>query len=614
MPQIVKGINFLPQRRESRLLQYRRKEEQKQNLRINLVNLLISFLYYYELEICNKNYLFNGFVFTFVNIFMIYSFISVLGIFTVKKWIAAAVTGGLSTAVSLVNFYTVLFRNQPASPLDIHNIGTALDVLGSYKPGFHFTVVLTLLIFAASIFVILKLRKLEEDKKYTSRQYLTRILSTLGLTFVFFYVVFFAEHSVKPKLTLVWSWEESYHEYGYLASSQEMLAKSFNIVRKPDNYDEEALMAYAEKQADVPQKSERKPDIILVLNETFYDLEKVTDLDADREITPFINSLDNKIHGYSFVPGVGGGTNRSEYELLTSNTLNLMPGITPFSFLDLNGANSIVSFLEEAGYTTWASHCAPSLNYSRGNAYPKLGFDKSMFDVDFEERPQYEKRPYVTDEYMYNVLIDEYNNMDDGPRFMYTLTIQNHGGWDMNPAEADIVHAKTDFGEYDSEVDEYLSCIAMSDAAFEKLVNYFETVDRDVIICMVGDHAPSWINEIADDTEDKFENTLVCATPFVMWANFDLEAGDVGYTSLPYIAPLVLKNAGLNLSPFYEYMLEMYEKYPVVTANNYYTDNDNVMYSYTWDTCADEINMYFDMVYNNASSKANKIDGLFKRR
>jgi len=184
----------------------------------------------------------------------------------------------------------------------------------------------------------------------------------------------------------------------------------------------------------------------------------------------------------------------------------------------------------------------------------------------------------------------------------------------MNPPEEDTIHAKVDFGEYDSEVDEYLSCVSLSDSAFGKLVNYYKTVDRDVIICMVGDHAPSWVKDVQTPTEDKFENTLVCATPFVMWANFDLKSEDVGYTSLPYLVPILLKNAGINLSPFYEFMLNMYEKYPVISANNYYIDNENVMYSYSWENCPEEINTYFDMVYNNASNKVDRIDGLFKRR
>lgn len=609
MPKVVEKINFVPN--TGGIYEYSRREEIVNDLKIMSLNLLVSFLCYYQLEICNKNYLFNGFIFTFVNILMVYSFIEVLGMFTYKIWIAAVCVSALSTVFSIINFYTVLFRNQPASPLDIGNIKTAVDVLGSYKPGFNWTVVLTILLFALCVYVSLKMKKLERIKTYNIRQYIAKVLLVIFLTFGFYYCVFFAENSLKPKLTLVWSWEESYHEYGYLASSEEMLVKSFNVVRKPDNYDEEALKEYAKESKPALAKDVKKPDIILILNETFYDLSLVTDLKADKEIMPFIKNLDNKIHGYAFVPGVGGGTNRSEYELLSSNSLSLMPGITPFSFLDLNDAESIVSFLKDKGYETWASHAAPSLNYSRGIAYPKLGFDKIVFNEGFPYRMQYGKRPYSTDEQMYDKIVEDYKKMGDGPRFMYALTIQNHGGWDMNPPEEDTVRAKKDFGKIDSEIDEYLSCMALSDAAFSKLVNYYKTVDRDVIICMVGDHAPSWIEDVADETDDEFEKMKVCATPFVIWANYDIEDKNLGYTSLPFIVPTMLKNSGLKLSPFYDFMLKMQKKYPTIFASTYYTDSKNKMFSYETEEIPKEIKMYFDMVYNNASKKAGKVESIF---
>ena len=59
-------------------------------------------------------------------------------------------------------------------------------------------------------------------------------------------------------------------------------------------------------------------------------------------------------------------------------------------------------------------------------------------------------------------------------------------------------------------------------------------------------------------------------------------------------------------------MLKMYEKYPVISANNYYVDNNNNIYAYADENCPEEINMYFNMVYNSVGKKAEKIDALFK--
>ena len=72
----------------------------------------------------------------------------------------------------------------------------------------------------------------------------------------------------------------------------------------------------------------------------------------------------------------------------------------------------------------------------------------------------------------------------------------------MNDASLDIVHAATDYGEYDELMDEYLSCIKMTDAAVQELCDYFtaqyEKTGRKVIVAMAGDHAPSFVTHVAD--------------------------------------------------------------------------------------------------------------------
>lgn len=45
-------------------------------------------------------------------------------------------------------------------------------------------------------------------------------------------------------------------------------------------------------------------------------------------------NLPNSIYGHTISPHVGGGTNSSEYEMLSSNSLMLMPSITPFNWIE----------------------------------------------------------------------------------------------------------------------------------------------------------------------------------------------------------------------------------------------------------------------------------------
>ena len=176
----------------------------------------------------------------------------------------------------------------------------------------------------------------------------------------------------------------------------------------------------------------------------------------------------------------------------------------------------------------------------------------------------------------------------------------------------DLVRSKTDFGQYTDDVDEFLTCVNMSDTAFRELTEYFETVDRPVIVCMVGDHAPAFAQELTTDrdTETVFR---LRSTPFVIWSNFDMDISVPENTCMPMLAPKVLEAANLPLSPFYNYMLKLCEDVPVITANGLYKDKDGKTYSYTEQSpYTDSVNLYMDLVYNNVSEKANRIDKLFK--
>ena len=69
-----------------------------------------------------------------------------------------------------------------------------------------------------------------------------------------------------------------------------------------------------------------------------------------------------------------------------------------------------------------------------------------------------------------------------------------------------------------------------SDRAFEQLVNYFEQEEEPTVILMFGDHWPrlnnAFINSMANqaDTENELEkNQNKYVTPFVIWANYNIE-------------------------------------------------------------------------------------------
>jgi len=153
--------------------------------------------------------------------------------------------------------------------------------------------------------------------------------------------------------------------------------------------------------------------------------------------------------------------------------------------------------------------------------------------------------------------------------------------------------------------------VALSDKAFKELTEYFENSDREVIICMVGDHAPSFATELAGNIDMEKTFTLR-STPYIIWSNSDIKIDVPQLTSMPYMAPMVLETAGCNTSPFYQYMSEMQKEVPVITAFGLYKTKDGEVFNYEDDADFKEtVDTYFDMVYNNASPDAQRIQSIF---
>lgn len=439
-----------------------------------------------------------------------------------------------------------------------------------------------------------------------------KILPVFLLCCCLVFVCYGGSNSIIPRNAIAWSWDHAIRAYGYVPSFVQQSICGLNVIQKPDGYNKNDTIAvastYEKKQS--ASNNENLPDIIFILNETFYDLDQVLDTGLSDEMFSYIESLDNAITGYALSPKLGGGTNQSEYELLSSNSMYLMPIATPFVSLNLEDANTIVSYLESLGYTTLGTHCYKPSNYSRNRAYPAIGFDYIKWDTDYENPEEYgERAMFYTDESVYRNLNQWYEEIaQDNPVFMYCLTVQNHGLWDQNDSKYDIVHTSSDFGQYTDIINEYESCIYLSDKAFEALVDYYSNVDRDVIIVMVGDHCPAFASSVTDEygitaTDDELERNLH-STPFIIWSNHEGVLNDVigdnNKFSLFYLAPTVLQAAGVPMSGYYDFLANMRDVVPVIMKNGTYYDCDFMKYEISQGSAySDLVDQYLYFEYLN---------------
>ena len=412
-----------------------------------------------------------------------------------------------------------------------------------------------------------------------------------------------------------WSWERKYFTDSFVVGTLENIKRTMQPMMKPIGYTEEAL----ENCASLPASEEDYPDIIMILNETYYDAEHLMRLELDSDVMEVYNSLD-AYKGYATVPFIGGGTNASEYELLTGNSLSLLSTSTPFNDLNLENSNSIVKYLEDSGYATMAAHTESSGNYHRGKAWTTLGFDGFFFRDSFTNLEHFGNRRRATDHSAFENFRRFYEELPESqPRFAYLLTMQNHGDWNMNDAAFDTVHVgKTNgISENDRQLlNEYLSCVKLTDDFITELTTYFSEVDRDVIVYMVGDHCPHIISQLVNEdsgiAEDDF-NLKKREVPYFIWSNYMND-----YSMLPKnnmidlcaLTPYVLKAAGLPISPYFNQLLQLSEDVSCVTKIQVGDDEEEPTIGfvnlardcesvYSGSEDAELVKKYFYMEYNN---------------
>jgi hypothetical protein len=291
-----------------------------------------------------------------------------------------------------------------------------------------------------------------------------------------------------------------------------------------------------------------------------------------------------------------------------------------------------VKYLEENGYATMAAHTEPSGNYHRGTSWNSLGFDEAFFQSDFVEEERYGNRWALTDHSAFEDFIRFYENMPESqPRFAYLLTIQNHGDWNQNDAALDTIHVGKAAGISEENRDllnEYLSCVKLTDQFTKELVAYFSEVDRDVIVYMVGDHCPYMISRLANEDAETFEekddfNLKKREVPYFIWSNYMDD-----YSMLPEnnmidlcaLTPYVLKAAGLPISPYYNQLLQLSQNVSCVTKIHVGDDEEptigfvNLVREresiYSGSEDANLVKKYFYMEYNNLQ-KYNRMEYLF---
>lgn len=514
-------------------------------------------------------------------------------------------TGALYTLWSVANAYVVQFHGTPLFLNELLHASDAAEVIALRDLRINPGVILLLTMSLCELVCIAFIHRWQRPGPAPRRVAVCATSAVLcaGISMLCLY----GPAPMKERFASTWDPILNAKNMGFMTCLVEDADKLLHPCTMPEGYSADAIRAAEPRQQAAAQEAVR-PDIILILNESFFDLSVYTDLDTDVDYLAPYSQTPNAVFGHAVSPCLGGGTNDSEFELLTSDSTYLLTCMAPFNYRDLGEPhNSLPRYLSSFGYESWGLHCCNKRNYSRGRGYPQLGFDHVIIGTTYFENLSYGNRIWL-DRGVYKKLIEEYEAGEEAPRFMYLLTYQNHSVYTKNPPELDKVHVRNDFGNYTDQVDEYLTSAQMSAQAFRDLTEYFSGVDRPVIVCMMGDHAPVFVNQLPPraGTPEREAELNMRLVPYVIWANYDAPFPEQPeYASTVDLGPMLLEMAGIPLSDYYETILSLRRDFPLRSGAGMFLRSDGEICDYDLDDPAQEpLRQYFYKEYN--SLKAGK--------
>lgn len=492
--------------------------------------------------------------------------------------------------ISAGNYFVILFKKYALTFGDLRQIRTAVTVVGDYQYDLSNGIVygfLILVLLISMVHVYLPAQPLTIEK---IRKRMAVGASVAVLQIGVIYLIDFQQ-----TFHIVWNnWDtaQTYSKYGFVVSF--ITSAQRMMIEKPEGYSnesvEEILKDYAPERIEYEGE---KPVIIAIMNESFGDLTDLGSLGETEDVMWYMNSLDDYLEkGKTLVSVRGGGTCNSEFEFLTGNSMEMFKDLYPYTQYNFSNITSLTSVLKEQGYKTVAMHPAEPENYRRQGVYKEMGFDEFY---SYDSYQQYKK-----------VFLDRTSDMDDYREilkqieksnkyealFIFNVTIQNHGDFDMEQFDPSYERISMDpeLKQYESAW-MYLSLIKESNHALKYLIEELKKVDRPVILCMFGDHQVGCLSsEFEEKIFDWDENRSELAnkqryytTPYLIWANYDVNSEGIQkeeqLTSPNYLASKILKYAGIETTEWYRFLFEMQKEVPAINRFGY-LGSDGVWYDF----------------------------------
>ncbi|MBZ9761127.1 LTA synthase family protein [Mesorhizobium sp. CA8] len=372
-------------------------------------------------------------------------------------------------------------------------------------------------------------------------------------------------------IPIMWDQKENYASNGFA------LAFAMNVpmahVSAPPGYSEKAMAAIQRPDvaASVPDE---KPDIVVVMSESFWDPTHLPGVIIKPDPIPTVRALRS---GSMFSPEFGGMTANIEFEALTGFSNAFLPaGSIPYQQYVRTPTPSLATFLKSEGYRAHAIHPGTNWFWNRGAVYADFGFNDFRSE---ETLPPMEKRgPLASDAAMTAEIIREADASDD-PVFLFAVSLQNHGPYEpyryYNPTHS--VDAPISSWARESLLS-YTEGSADADRGLQRLIDWAKARRRPTIIAFFGDHLPPLgpvyveTGFLKDNVAPRKEPSADAAlehhdTPLIIWSNRSGPVKNLGSVSPAFLPYHILTTAGITHPYYTGFLGALRERYRVVDRN-----------------------------------------------
>ncbi len=522
-------------------------------------------------------------------------------------WTGVGISYIASIIIMYISTQKQAFRGQPLLPEDFMLADQTGTITKFIDMGSLIRTVLACLL-AVGLTVLLNyltktffdVKDRREPKRWWHRNLrIFRItILLIGVIGFFKYTEFIRNHNGERAESIPWlnsefvAWNQmkNYEDNGFIIGFMYNWSK-FDM-KEPDGYSEEKIAeikaAYT-AEADANKKSAEDMDynIVVVLNESFYDFSTISEyypitaknvggknsmgIPITKDVTPTIRNLiknDKKSKNYAtgqmYTIDYGGGTANIEFEIDTAMTnywANTVPFVDLYPHTDY--VPSITQIAKNAGYKTLAIHPFNGGMYKRNIALLKEGIDEFITENEMHFTEKDDNRQYINDRSSYKETLKALEENDE-KMAISLITMQNHAGYGADgyksysyslsnsPKTGDLNTAFTE--DERSQIEVYLESLHNSDYYLSEFLGALEKMDEKTVVLWYGDHAPGIIGRV-NDSKNKDTRDLSRVTPYFVWANFELESADYkdikhfnqSKTTLPTTTPNCLTNTMFDL-------------------------------------------------------------------